>query len=252
MNRLFILLFTMMLWATHPAAAQGGEIIIDTAVITGSDYGAEKESFLPITQAAPVAVRKLPLEKVEALKKSEDYWYANLVLQEKAPPKQKAAKTERNFFSADWFQNLLWIVILCAFIGVVIWYLASSNIALFRKTSEAITTEQDADEISEDIFSIAYEKEIGKAEAAGNYRLAIRLWYLSTLKDLSARNLVVYRPEKPDSDYVASLYGSSYYRDFFGLTRAFEFTWYGGFSPATEGYERIQVGFQNFKNSLPA
>ena len=96
----------------------------------------------------------------------------------------------------------------------------------------------------------AYEREIKKAVDNKNYRLAIRLWYLLTLKESADRNIIDYRHEKTDSDYVNSLYGSSYYHNFFRLTRNFEYTWYGQFSISPETYNLLQADFSKFKNSL--
>lgn len=230
-----------------PVAGQDDFSAFDTTVSVGIAEPDKQGRFSILTQTAPVAVRNLSAEDVAALKNSEDYWYANT-----EPPKKEEPRQTETVFNQDWLQSLLWIIILCSFIGIVIWYLASSNVALFRKESKKIQSEEEASEIPDDIFSIAYEREIARAVAAGNFRLAVRLWYLQTLKELSGRSLITYRPEKPDGDYLASLYGSRYYRDFFRLTRAFEYTWYGQFALTPETYQRIQDGFQQFKNSLPA
>jgi hypothetical protein len=207
--------------------------------------------FLPITQQAPVAVRSIPDGKVEALKKEDDYWYANIV-PEKIPEKTTTDITarKRGLLDQRWLQNLLWTIILFSFIGIIIWYLASSNIHLFRKESKKIIEEEGDDEYQEDIFSIHYDKEIRKAEQAGNYRLAIRLWYLKTLRELADRNIIAYRHEKTDNDYVHSLHGSRFYRDFFRLTRNFEYTWYGQFSLSPEAYSIMQADYFKFNNSL--
>ena len=150
----------------------------------------------------------------------------------------------------SWFLNLLWIIMLCSFIGAVVWYLVSSNVGLFRRESKKIIEEETAEELPEDIFTINYEKEIQKAVDARNYRLAVRLWYLRTLKELSSRNIIDYRHEKTNNDYVNSLFGGRFYRDFFRLTRNFEYTWYGQFDLSEQAYELMRKDFVNFKNSL--
>ncbi|RYF78312.1 MAG: DUF4129 domain-containing protein, partial [Chitinophagaceae bacterium] len=153
-------------------------------------------------------------------------------------------------FDQKWFQNLLWIIILCSFIAVVIWYLASSNIRLFSKQSKKIVEEGPEEEMTDDIFSIQYEKEIQKAEGAGNYRLAVRLWYLKTLREMADRNIIDYRHERTNNEYVNSLAGGRYYRDFFRLTRNFEYTWYGQFPLSSEGYNMMRRDFSSFKTTL--
>ena len=185
-----------------------------------------------------------------ALKSDDAYWYANLEPVNKKKPPSQETHPKRRVLNAAWFQNLLWLLILFSFIGVVIWYLASSNIRLFRRGSKKILDETIEEELPDDIFSINYEREIEKAAEAKNYRLAVRLWYLNTLKELSERNIIDYRQEKTNSDYVTSLFGGRYYSDFFRLTRNFEYTWYGQFNLSSEAYEMMRVDFTAFKNSL--
>lgn len=202
--------------------------------------------FNQMQQTQAVEVRKLPQEKVADLKSSEDYWYANLEPQKKEQ-KQQRQQQNNNDSGLDGF---LWIVILCVFTGAVIWYLASSNISLFRKPSRKIIDESIAEEETDDIFAINYEKEISKAVAEGNFRSAIRFWYLRTLKELSDRNIIDYRHEKTNNDYVNGLYGSRYYHDFFRLTRNFEYCWYGQFPLSPEAYQMMQTDFATFKAGL--
>lgn len=231
---------------------QSNEYATDTVVATNPPpIEMADQSFTNITKGNPVVVRKAPEEKVSELKNDDAYWYANQVL--KKETKQTVTQPpnpSKRLLDAAWFRNLLWIIILCSFIGVVIWYLASSNINLFQKAAKKIVDEEVDEEINDDIFSINYEKEIDKATETNNYRLAIRLWYLKTLKELSDRNIIEYRHEKTDSEYVNSLQDSQYYKDFFRLTRNFEYTWYGQFNLSGEGYEMMRTDFINFQNSL--
>jgi hypothetical protein len=204
--------------------------------------------FLQVTEATKVPVRKVPAAKLNSIKKEDAYWYAN-----REPEKKKEeARTEasgNNLFDQDWFRTLLWIVILVSFTAVVIWYLASGNIRLFRKKAEEILDDEE-EEIREDIFALNYEREISKAVEVKNFRLAVRLLYLRTLKELSERNIIDYGHEKTNSHYLNGLFGSPYYHSFFRLTRNFEYTWYGGFLLSEEGYQMMQSDFSNFKSGL--
>ena len=110
--------------------------------------------------------------------------------------------------------------------------------------------EEPEENLPDDIFSISYEREIGKAVEAKNYRLAIRLWYLNTLKELADRKIIDYRQDRTDSEYVNSLSGGRFYTQFFRLTRNFEYTWYGQFRINENAFQVIQQDFYNFKSRL--
>jgi len=231
----------IFLFAATSVLAQEGEVTVDP----GNGNG----SFSPVTSSGPVTIKKVEEETISDLKNNDAYWYANVEPEKKAEPNRSGANN-KEVAIAGWFSNLLWIIIVVSFIAIVVWYLISSNVQLFQKTSKAIINEEEEEEAVEDIFLMNYDKEIAKAVKAENYRLAIRLWYLYTLKELAQRNVIDYRHEKTNSDYVNALSGSSYYRDFFRLTRNFEYTWYGQFPLTEEGYKFLQRDFSSFKNNL--
>lgn len=250
-------LFAWLFLTALPAFAQNyGN---DTLEVSNENYeeevmvgSASDTVFSVVTNTQAVDVRKLPEQKLRELKASDDYWYANAEPEKKAEPKAAPSDGRRPLVDQRWFRNLLWLVILCSFIGVVVWYLASSNIRLFRRDSKKILEEEEDPGLAEDIFAINYEIEIGKAVAAQNYRLAVRLWYLRTLKELAERNVINWRPETPNGAYATHLYNSRFYAPFFRLTRNFEYTWYGGFAISQEAYAMMRTDFQTFLNSLPA
>lgn len=204
--------------------------------------------FDPIDRQETIRSRAVSRYTLDSLRNDGDYWYANL-----APPRKKAeepAAAKKTVFREKWFRNLLWMIILGSFVGVVIWYLVSSNILLFRKKSRPIDTGEAEEINTDDIFSIQFEPEIAKAENAGNFRFAIRLWYLSQLKTLSENGLIDYRPGQTNHDYVDQLHKTKYEHDFARLTRNFEYTWYGQFKVSQEAYQVLRNDFLTFQKAL--
>lgn len=228
------------------AQAQSDEIT-DTLETTAGKYNDEEKrgTFSAVNYSQFVDEKKIPQQKIDKLKADDDYWYANTT-----PLKKEEEKPSGDSTDSSWLGSLLWILILASFIAAVIWYLASSNIGLFRRAPKSLKPEEEETEITENIFELNYEKEIGKAVEAKNYRLAVRLWYLRTLKDMADRNIINYTREKTNSDYLLTLFGGRYYRDFFRITRNFEYTWYGQFPLTEEGYRLMQNDFTQFKNSM--
>lgn len=199
------------------------------------------------TGTSTVQVRQVPDTTLSDLKKDDDYWYANTI------PEKKKEKLEINrkksLFEMQWFRTLMWVIIIGAFAAVVIWYLISGNILLVRRAPKKVINEEE-EEISEDIFALNYEKEIQKAIANKNYRLAVRLMYLQTLKRLSEKNIIRYTHERTNSDYLTEIFNTRYYKDFFRLTRNFEYTWYGQFDLSGEAFSMMQDEFKQFKSGL--
>lgn len=208
-----------------------------------------ESNFDSVGEPLSVLPRTVPQQSVDSLKNEDAFWYANLSPQKKAEPSEEENNNEPFYFK-KWFRQLAWIVVLCSFIGVVLWYLSSSNIFIFRGKAKKIAAESDVETASDDIFSLNYNSEIAKAAAAKNFRLAVRLRYLQTLRLLSDKALIDYRYGRTNSHYVSQLSHTAHCRDFSRLTRHFEYTWYGQFEPSAEGYEAMQADFEKFKRAL--
>ena len=56
--------------------------------------------------------------------------------------------------------------------------------------------------------------------------------------------------ERTNSDYLAQLYNTSYYKNFFRLTRNFEYVWYGKFDISAEAFQMIQQDYKNLKEQV--
>ena len=245
--------FLISLLCSCVVFSQQKKTIVDTVVSMNDVPAVEEKDTASFSLTAPpavVPVRSLPEKRVDSLKAEDDFWYANADLKKETPAAEKNAPRGLSLFQQRWFRDLLWIIILCSFLAAVLWYLSSSNILLFRKNARKILDEDAQPDLTDDVFALPYETEIAKAEQAGNFRLAVRLHYLQSLKHLAEQNLIDYQVGRTNSDYVAQLSQSAYYRHFFRLTRNFEYTWYGQFAPSADLYAMLQQDFSTFKKGL--
>jgi hypothetical protein len=231
--------------------------MLDTVVAAEENYEQEieeeeKEYFLPhyVTGGGfdSIKQRKISNELRNSLLKSKDFWYADYELTQK-----KQVKNNRSgripFFNTSGFQLFLWILIIGGFAAVVMLYLYNNNIRLFRKSrtiSEAENEQGDTD----DIFAINYQKEIDKAAGTGNYRLAVRLHFLQLLRNLADRNIIQYKQDRTNLDYMLQLDKSIHYADFFKLTRHYEYSWYGLFAIDETKYTLVKKDFESFYSKL--
>lgn len=79
--------------------------------------------------------------------------------------------------------------------------------------------------------------------------MAIRLMYLRLLKNLSERNIIQYKQDRTNLDYLMQLHPTRYYNGFFRITRNYEYSWYGEFPVSNEAYGIIKKEFDNFENT---
>jgi hypothetical protein len=242
---------------------------VDENKVTDEEEDDEDEDYSVFTavrsyDSFKVQERTVPRRRIDELKQETEYWYANgegkkgdRTAQPKREvpngnqrvPEEKEPSINYNRISDQpWFQTIMWILIVAGFAGAIIWYLTGSNVGLFRKRDKKIT-DSATEEMPEDIFAINYQKEIDKAAAQGNYRLAIRLMYLRLLKNLSEKNIISYKQDRTNLDYLMQLHPTAFYKDFFRITRHYEFSWYGEFTVSSEAYTIVKREFDDFEKT---
>jgi hypothetical protein len=194
--------------------------------------------------------RNIPDTVIKRLKEEKAFWYADKDFNKKI--KEKKQENNKRYVPLSeqtWFQTLLWLLIIGGFAAAVIWYLADNRVGLFRKKNKK-AKEDDERVMPENIFAINYQLEIDKATTQNNYRLVVRLMFLRLLKNLSERNIILYKQDKTNFDYLMQLQPTAFYKDFFRITRNYEYSWYGKFEVSVEAYSIIKGEFDHFENRL--
>lgn len=237
---------------------------IDTTVVdTVVSENTEEESYVPDTveESKPeqeyflrkeftggltdtLKFRRLPDNVIKTLREDKAFWYAN----ETFKKREKKQKEKSGFTAHPVFQTILWLIIIGGFVTFLILYLYNSNAGLFRKSTSIVGEETEME--TNDIFAINYQKEIDKAVGMNNYRLAVRLMFLRLLRDLSDKNIIQYKQDSTNFDYMMQLRSTGMYPDFFRITRNYEYSWYGQFDIDKEKYFIIKKEFENFKTRL--
>ncbi len=88
---------------------------------------------------------------------------------------------------------------------------------------------------------------IKQAVSQKNYRLATRYYYLLVLKYLIDKNLLEWKPEKTNRDYVLEMKKYNFSSLFKNLTFIYDYVWYGNFAPDEDEFKRIENEFIYFK-----
>jgi hypothetical protein len=107
-----------------------------------------------------------------------------------------------------------------------------------------------ASESIEDIHSIDFEAMIEEAITNRNYRYALRLNYLRTLKILSDKNIIIWKIDKTNHEYLREIKHNSIKSNFINITNDFESTWYGGFEINQSHFADLQLKYKDFNSLL--
>ncbi|HEX8378328.1 MAG TPA: hypothetical protein VF602_10955 [Pedobacter sp.] len=101
-------------------------------------------------------------------------------------------------------------------------------------------------ETLENIHEISFDEEIENAINKKDYRLAVRLLYLKSLKRLSDTGRIIWVPNKTNSTYINELKSPDVKERFKLLTNKFEYVWYGGSDMDYMLFEKINQSFKEF------
>ncbi|MGV3705224.1 MAG: DUF4129 domain-containing protein [Arcticibacter sp.] len=145
-----------------------------------------------------------------------------------------------------------WGTLLVILFVAVVLYLAMKYMHLeniFRKKPESLSIPYN--ESLKNIHEISFDNQISEAIEKKNYKIAVRLHYLSVLKRLNDAGLIAWQPDKPNSVYLQELEDKKYRETFELLTRQFEYVWYGDFPLGEQAFGNINRLFADFKRTLP-
>jgi len=91
------------------------------------------------------------------------------------------------------------------------------------------------------------ESFLQKALKEGDYRLAVRLYYLAIIKELSLNNIINWKKDKTNGHYMRELRRKKYPKleEFRNATRIFEYVWYSDAPFDGAKFKEVRADFKN-------
>lgn len=136
--------------------------------------------------------------------------------------------------NTPWITRFFYYLTVIVILGAAIFYIVrlrygqgiAPDYQSYKSSAGAMVLEKPQD----------YNKLIGEALGAQNFKLAIRYLYLRALSDLNARQLIQLKSWKSPMDYQRELKGDAAgtYQE---LARLFEYVWYGDFDADKTEFE---------------
>lgn len=198
------------------------------------------------SQEEVVQLREIPTTHWDKIRKDKGFIYSK--------PKLKPIKQKKNW-DLSWlkalspFLKILLYVLVAICIGVILYsILRNSEFNYFKKAKkkeplvhgeeEDLPTDRD------------WERALNDALAKGNYRLAVRLLYLQTLHLLDQQQLIFYKQDKTNWEYVNQLRTTPFSDRFIQLTKYFDYVWYGHFVIDEKEFKHLNEIFRSFQKEV--
>lgn len=206
---------------------------------------------------APVQVRHFDEEKLAEMRASDDFQYYEEV------------KTGKTFLERLWYRITNWLrevfykgrasgaweyliyaLITAAIVYIVIKMQDVDVSGLFGKKAPRMDVPYDV--LEENIHDLDLQALIEEAVAQRDFRKAIRLHYLQSLKHLTDRGLIDWSPSKTNRSYITEINQPDIRQEFELLTSMFEYVWYGGAALGDELFNAARAEFDQFNQHLKA
>lgn len=174
---------------------------------------------------------------------------ANRKPREKEKKEVNKNKKSNNNNSAAWgsFFQILGIVAIITVIVLLVLYGFKKDPSLRPKNSKISNqiTAFDLEKIEAHLQETNVDSFLQQAIKNQNYPLAIRLFYLDILKKMAAKELIKWKKDKTNQEYIHELEQNELLVPFKKITRIFERVWYGNTLITASDFEAIRPSFQD-------
>ncbi len=135
------------------------------------------------------------------------------------------------------------IISVAIFFAIRIFFRHSGNWFMEKKNNNL---EIDVNDVEQLIKLADFRSMIADAEAKGDTRLSIRLYYLWFLKSLKDKDVIEWLPDKTNSDYLYEIKNPALKKQFSHLSYLYEYIWYGEFSINDSEYQEAKKTFDSY------
>ena len=204
-----------------------------------------------------VIVRSMDSTKIKSYLKDKDFRYfedpeSTMTLWERLMEwlkRQFEKLTQYDSYYTAW-DIFIYILIALAVVAIVFGIYKSEIKGLFLSNKNK--NKLNVSESLEDIHSIDYEKMIEEAIENKNFRYAIRLNYLRSLKILSDKEIIYWKIDKTNREFLREIKLNHLKSKFEKITTDFESIWYGGFEIDRSSCMHLQNYYSDFNSTLEA
>ena len=133
-----------------------------------------------------------------------------------------------------------------AILGIIIWQILSNNEFLVpsrqkEKNKLRIPSLEDAEN---QLDEVDLEPLIKRALQENDFKLAVRLYYLRSLKKLNQYRFIDWQKSKTNREYLIEVVQRPFYQTFHRLTQAFNHVWYGERPIEKHDFENLRTSFE--------
>lgn len=250
-----LLLAALTLFSIAAFAQTEDSIVIDNNLLfdsLASELNEYDEADYP-TDTINFQPRSFSESKLQELREDKDFNYAE-------PPTVGESLLDRlmrwlgdfiermfyNVTGTDWGNVLLYVLAVIVLVVIVLAVLKVDAFRIITKGDSNVTKGV----FHENIHVMDFEKLIHEALAKRDFRNAVRLVFLQSLKLLSDRQHIDWQPGKTNHDYLDEVQTLEVKQGLGQLSYYFDYAWYGGFPISEIQFNRVKTIFETWRGTV--
>lgn len=143
-----------------------------------------------------------------------------------------------------------WKILLFIFIFVAVLFLAYLIIKNRKPANKKVIVDVENDWNPEVISKTELELKLEAAEARGDYRECVRIYFTFILKELIRKGWIRWKKEKTNHHYVMEMSGRPNVFAFMESVRIYDLIWYGEYQIDEDIYELLRPELESYYKSL--
>jgi hypothetical protein len=235
-------------------------VMVDTVVATPSDNDyhsseADDEEVIPYDTILAIRPIQISADSIQLLKNKKELRYLSN-LDSVLDAQQRQLEEERGNNSprftmgspdASFLRQLMWLLAICFIVFVV--YQLFQNKGFFKGGSRKLVLPAYTDTKEDDMMELDIGHLLQQAEQQGNYRLATRYQFISTLQQLHHKQLIEFAADKTNRQYLYEL-PAQYQPMFSTIVFQYEHVWFGNMDIDEIVYHKITALYFQFNSSI--
>lgn len=146
--------------------------------------------------------------------------------------------------AADFFRFLF--VLIAVSVGAFILFRIMGGKVILSNKRVRQSTDFNIEELDEEtIKETELDRYLREAIQKKDYRLAIRIYYLEVLKQLTISRFISFKKDKTNREYINEMRPSTHYEGFREITLAFDKAWYGEKDITSNDFDAVSPKFQS-------
>ncbi len=148
------------------------------------------------------------------------------------------------------FFKILALVIAVGVIAIVLVHLLGGGGILAPRSRKIPVANENIsiEEIEANIHESDLDRHIRQSIEQKNYALAIRLYYLAIIKELSLNKWIKWKRDKTNKDYLREVRNTDLFKPYRNTTRIFERVWYGQSELGEQDFLTLKPNFVDLIN----